>query len=249
MKNRMAACLLMLGLLVSGTSFAGFDEGLTAYNKGDFATALKEWKPLADQGNAEAQFNLGVMYDNGQGVAQDYAQAVQWYRKSADQGDADAQNNLGVMYADGQGVPQTNVVAYALYNLSASIDPSSANKATNNRANLADSMTNREIEAAQALTRELAKPGNLSKALDQYIQAHRNQNLPKKTRSEAPAPKLKTGNYPERPAKRPGVVSCNTNCTNGSCYRTYDNGRKVHFQAKQKMNPFSGNFEWDAGSC
>jgi hypothetical protein len=57
------------------------------------------------------------------------------------------------------------------------------------------------------------------------------------------------GPYPAQPAKRPGVVSCNTNCRNGDCYRTYEDGRKVHFQATQKWNPFENRFDWDSGSC
>ena len=60
----------------------------------------------ADQGDAEAQFNLGWMYDTGKGVSQDYGEAVQWYRRAADQGHAQAQCNLGVMYYTGEGVPQ-----------------------------------------------------------------------------------------------------------------------------------------------
>ena len=72
-----------------------FDKGLTAAQSGDYATALREWTPLAEQGNAAAQTNLGVMYDNGQGVPQDYAAAVRWYRLAAEQGYAAAQSNLG----------------------------------------------------------------------------------------------------------------------------------------------------------
>ena len=60
----------------------------------------------ADQGIAQAQYILGVMYENGQGVAQDYSAAMKWYRMAADQGHAQAQCNLGVMYYEGQGVPQ-----------------------------------------------------------------------------------------------------------------------------------------------
>ena len=60
------------------------------------------------QGDAQAQNNLGVMYENGRGVPQDYDEAVKWYRLAAAQGDADAQNNLGVMYENGRGVPQDN---------------------------------------------------------------------------------------------------------------------------------------------
>ena len=60
----------------------------------------------ADQGHAQAQCSLGVVYEQGQGVAQDYSAAMKWYRMAADQGDAQAQYNLGVMYYQGQGVPQ-----------------------------------------------------------------------------------------------------------------------------------------------
>ena len=55
--------------------------------------------------------------------------------------------------------------------------------------------------------------------------------------------------YPATPAKRPGLVSCNTNCMNGDCYRTYDNGKKVHFQAPLKWNALSGQMEFDSGPC
>jgi TPR repeat protein len=91
---------------VHGALAQDFDKGLAAAQSGDFATALKEWRPLAEQGDADAQSNLGVMYYNGNGVPQDYAQAVKWYRKAAEQGHADAQSNLGVMYDKGEGVPQ-----------------------------------------------------------------------------------------------------------------------------------------------
>ena len=60
----------------------------------------------ADQGHASGQLNLGVMYDNGEGVLKDDAEAVRWYRLAADQGDAAAQFNLGLMYANGRRCPQ-----------------------------------------------------------------------------------------------------------------------------------------------
>uniref|UniRef100_UPI003567E3EB tetratricopeptide repeat protein n=1 Tax=Sneathiella sp. TaxID=1964365 RepID=UPI003567E3EB len=80
--------------------------GAEAAKKGDFATALREWKPLAEQGDADAQYNLGVMYYNGTGVPQDYKQAVKWYTAAAEQGFANAQHNLALMYNYGTGVPQ-----------------------------------------------------------------------------------------------------------------------------------------------
>ena len=91
------------------------EDGIAARDKGDYATALRLWRPLAEQGNAVAQFNLGLMYANGQGVTQDYAAAVSWYRKSADQGNADAQHGLGFMYSVGYGVPQDSTTALSWY--------------------------------------------------------------------------------------------------------------------------------------
>ncbi len=108
------AGLALIAALVFGTTapaWAGFDEGVAAYNRGAYVTALLEWRPLAKQGNAEAQFNLGLMYYNGQGLPQDYVQALQWYRKAAEQGYAKAQHNLGFMYYNGEGVPQDDAEA------------------------------------------------------------------------------------------------------------------------------------------
>ena len=93
--------------------------GLAAYQTGDFATALKEWQPLAEQGIAEAQYNLGVMYESGNGVVQDYAEAVKWYRLAAEQGYAVAQYNLGLMYDNGDGVVQDYAEAVKWYRLAA----------------------------------------------------------------------------------------------------------------------------------
>jgi len=67
---------------------------------------FKEIKKRAESGDVEAQFNLGLMFDQGQGVPQNYAEAIKWYRKAADQGHVDAQYLLGTMYIQGQGVPQ-----------------------------------------------------------------------------------------------------------------------------------------------
>ena len=90
---------LALGSLGKGWS-ADFQKGMEAYNNGDFATALKEWKPLAEGGDTDAQYNLGIMYDEGQGVPQDYQEAVKWMTLAANQGKAEAQKNLGILYRD-----------------------------------------------------------------------------------------------------------------------------------------------------
>lgn len=102
------ATLLAFTLVLSASPLVGqdFNKGLEAAKAGDYATALQEWKPLAEQGSASAQFNLARMYVRGQGVPQDYTEAIKWYRKAAEQGSASAQHNLGIMYSKGQGVPQ-----------------------------------------------------------------------------------------------------------------------------------------------
>ena len=114
-------CLTSAVLLGSvGVSFsADFQKGVTAYDSGDYATALREWTPLAEQGLADAQYNLGQMYAEGKGVSQNHKSAVKWYRLSAEQGNADAQFNLGLMYRKGQGVPQDDRTAVKWYRLSA----------------------------------------------------------------------------------------------------------------------------------
>lgn len=82
------------------------EDASAAYEQGDYAAAYRLIKPLAEQGYAKAQFNLGVMYHNGEGVPQDYTEAMKWYQKAAVQDLADAQYNLGVMYNNGEGAPQ-----------------------------------------------------------------------------------------------------------------------------------------------
>jgi TPR repeat protein len=83
-------------------------------------TEIAEWRVDADAGDANAHYNLGVIYSNGQGVPQDFAQGVTWYRQAAEQGLANAQANLGSMYGTGQGVPEDIVEAHKWVNLAAS---------------------------------------------------------------------------------------------------------------------------------
>ena len=99
--------LLLFCFLTSSICHAGdLNKGLIAAQNGDFTTALKEWMPLAKQGNASAQNNLGVMFQQGNGVRQDYKEALKWYRLAAEKGDAYAGFNLGDLYENGNGVQQ-----------------------------------------------------------------------------------------------------------------------------------------------
>jgi TPR repeat protein len=99
-------CILSLCLLVVPSAWGDYQDGRKAYNRGDYATALKELRPLAEQGHAEAQYLLGYMYYKGRGVGQDGAATVKWLRKAAEQGDVKAQYLLGYMYYKGQGIGQ-----------------------------------------------------------------------------------------------------------------------------------------------
>jgi TPR repeat protein len=106
----------VLALALFGAAAAGpLEDATSAYQRGDYATALRIVRPLAEQGDAGAQGSLGAFYAYGQGVPQDYALALVWYRKAAEQGDAFAQTGLGVMYANGRGVPQDDAQAVAWY--------------------------------------------------------------------------------------------------------------------------------------
>ncbi len=107
--------LALVVVLAAAPAGADFKAGAEAYQRGDYATALTEFRPLAQQGNAEAQNNLGFMYSNGRGVPQDYGEAARWYRRAAAQGNAGAQFNLGVMYLKGRGVPQDDAEAVRWY--------------------------------------------------------------------------------------------------------------------------------------
>ena len=104
MKRIALAVALLIALATP--SQADYLEGEVAYSRGDYATALLEFKPLAEKGHAKAQHDLGFMYEQGRGVPQDYAEAAKWYRKAAEQGHAWAQTMLSRLYKDGWGVPQ-----------------------------------------------------------------------------------------------------------------------------------------------
>lgn len=96
-----------------------FDQALGDLAAGRFTAAARVFRTLAEQGNSNAQYNLGLMYSEGQGVSKDEQQAVLWWRKSADQGNAAAQFNLGTSYTNGEGVPKNNQQAFFWYQKSA----------------------------------------------------------------------------------------------------------------------------------
>jgi uncharacterized protein len=105
------------GLLV-GTAYAGTDDddfrrGLTAFNTGDYATALQVWRPLAEKDEPRSQAGIGFMYHRGMGVSADDREAATWLLRAAEHGQAEGQLMLGILYYYGLGVAQSYVQAYA----------------------------------------------------------------------------------------------------------------------------------------
>jgi len=112
-----AACIGLALICLSFSASAqpaetdDFRRGWDAFESGQYEAALDYWMPLAEQGDPNAQLNVGLMYDAGRGLEVNAARAVHWYRQSAENGLAAAQYNLGLMYRDGQGVEQNRQLA------------------------------------------------------------------------------------------------------------------------------------------
>jgi TPR repeat protein len=125
-----------------------------AYSRGDYAESIRQLKDLAEHGEARAQYDLGLLYDKGQGVPQSDKEALRWYHLAAQQGDDRAQYNLGLMYANGQGVPRNDMEAYYWVNLAAE----QGNKhALDARDYLADRMTPEQVEESKKVVKSRAR--------------------------------------------------------------------------------------------
>lgn len=150
---------LQLGRLGQSNAAApgGWDEASAAFERGEYAVAARLLRPLAQQGDARAQFGLGFLYDTGQGVPQDYHEAVRWIRKAADQGDPQAQYALGIHYEKGEGVRQDHIQAHMWLDLAArqhsTYGPNPAASALRDGI-AAAKMTQEQISEAQRLARE-----------------------------------------------------------------------------------------------
>ncbi len=105
----------LLALAACNLYALSYDDGLAAYKQGNYQLALESWKELADKGEPEAEYALGVLYANGQGVPKDDAIAFSWYVKAAEAGYADAQYNVAIAYYNGQGVPQDYLRAFSWF--------------------------------------------------------------------------------------------------------------------------------------
>lgn len=149
------AVVLLVGL--AGPAGADFDAGMAAIERGDYGAALRELRPLAEQGHAQAQYKLGRMYRAGVGVPRDAAEAARWTRRAAEQGDALAQYDLGIMYATGQGLAQDYVQAHLWFDLAARQQDVAfrvSSRAAGIRDLVAEEMTPAELSKARRLARQ-----------------------------------------------------------------------------------------------
>jgi TPR repeat protein len=154
--------LVMCALVLPLAAWAGRDEAIEAYTTGDFAKALAEFQALADQGDSEGQYFLGLFYHNAFGVKRDQAEALKWFLKAAQQGDARSQYYAGIMYAAGQGVAKDLPMADMWLTLSAANSKSSYRDSLYTREELGKiekKMTPEQIAQAKELARNW-KPQN-----------------------------------------------------------------------------------------
>ena len=151
MRITVLTLISLLLIIASPIAAQDFNKGLAAAQAGNWTTALKEWKPLAEDGDSAAQYNLVVMYDNGDGVPQDYKEGIKWYTLAAEKDVAKAQSNLGFMYGNGRGVLKDNVIAHMWYNIGAANGDEISGE---NKDITAKNMTSEDISKAQAMARE-----------------------------------------------------------------------------------------------
>jgi len=158
--NRYFAILVLLPILAGAPSAAqDFKAGVDAFRKGDYATAVREWKPLAELGSVPAQFNLGLIFERGLGQPPDLVEATRWYALAAENGATAAQINLGYAYESGRGVERDFVQAHKWYQVAAERLPEGErrDKAVRNRDALATKMTTAEVDEALRLSRDWLK--------------------------------------------------------------------------------------------
>lgn len=154
-RSTMRSFLLVMVLVVdSAIAVAGLssDEPYEALQRGDFRLAAGLFYPLAEKGDARAQYNLGLLYASGLGVAHDYQAALKWHRLAAKQGHAGAQNELAQMYTKGQGVTQDYVRAYMWYSIAAeSLSGGSKQELMKDREKVASHMIPDQIQKAREM--------------------------------------------------------------------------------------------------
>ncbi|MCL2876907.1 MAG: sel1 repeat family protein [Betaproteobacteria bacterium] len=202
----------------------------------DDAEAVKFYTLAAGQGVAIAQFNLGAMYQNGRGVERDDAEAVKWYRKSAEQGFSYAQNDLGVMYDGGQGVAQNDAEAVKWYRKAA-------------EQGLAISQKNLGVMYATGRGVDLnyAESAKWFRMAAEQGDEDAYSALEKVSRLEQDQREGISHDGSCRP--RTNVIRCSSQCYNGDCVVTYENGCRVRVQVRPRYDSFREGWTYPSPDC
>jgi len=149
---------LLGALCVPWLAFASVESGIDAYSGGDYARAIHDLQPLADKGNGDAEYYVGLMYANGQGVLKNDATALNWLVLAAGNANAKAQQKLADMYAFGKGVPENDTIAaYWRWRAAATLAATAKN-------NLNNSLKNAEADKNHA-----GMPSKLKCAAPAYV--------------------------------------------------------------------------------
>ncbi|AJR09489.1 sel1 repeat family protein [Photobacterium gaetbulicola] len=231
------------------------------------ASRAKQWlTKAAEQGHSAAQFQLGYEYADGSKLKKNYQEFAKWTQLAADQEHQVAQFNLSVAYENGWGKDKNQ--AWAAY-WRAKAANQGYQSAIETMPKLLQHLTRLELKKSTPLYQKVSTDSDKVASMKKGDIVYRLANNDSWTEvvtdkgyklgfvpsSSAQEPKVatptrsNTSQFPAKPAKVPGRVSCNTRCINSTCYRTYDDGREVKFQAQQKFNAFTGQFEWDSGGC
>ena len=155
------SCFVLVTLVtITTTAIAGFEEGIAAFDRGEYKIALREFRIAAAEGDARAQYNIAVMYRTGQGVTQSNQEADRWYRNAAELGHVEAQFSLGLMYhkgfigkmyVKGQGIKKNYLMAHKWFNIAAQ----NGHRAGEKRMALVEDQLNPdEVVKANALAQE-----------------------------------------------------------------------------------------------
>jgi len=149
--NRRRCCVFLLLLLAAAPVAADSDAASAAYEAGDYASAMREWMAEADRGSAVAQFNIGLLHDQGYGVEVDREKAAEWYLLAADGGLPRAQFRIAERYENGDGIDKSWIKAIQWFTLAASQRVEGARK---RRKKLAKQISAHDLSLADMHARE-----------------------------------------------------------------------------------------------
>lgn len=152
--RRILYAVILVMACATGAAAGSYEDAKFIYDQYDYTKAARLFRPLAEQGDAKAQFTLGMMYEKGQGTRRNYQTAMKYYRQAAEQGHAGSQTKLGLLYEKGRGVQENVRLAYMWYYVAAeTLSGDDGKTAMKRRDIVASRMTAAQIGKAQEMAR------------------------------------------------------------------------------------------------